>query len=65
MAWRLLGWLALPALSAWSMGYMYFTLALAWLVGRCAIGIYQLTSNRAIEHPASPFLGGVRLGFHD
>lgn len=65
LAWRLLGWLALPALSAWAMGYVYFTLALAWLVGRCAVGLYRLTSNRAIEDPASPFLGGVRLRFHD
>jgi len=61
LAWRLLGWLGLPSLSAWSMGYVYFTLALAWLVGRCAVGIYRLTSNRPIERPASLFLGGVRL----
>jgi uncharacterized membrane protein len=65
LAWRLLAWLALPALSAWAMGYVYFTLALAWLVGRCAVGIHRLTNDRAIENPTSPFLGGARMGFHD
>jgi uncharacterized membrane protein len=59
--WRLLAWLALPALSAWAMGYLYATLALAWFIARCAVGIYRLTSNRPLEQPASPFLGGVRL----
>jgi len=61
LAWRALGWLGLPPLSAWGMGYLYFTLALAWLVGRCGVGIYRLTTNRPIERPVSPFLGGARF----
>jgi uncharacterized membrane protein len=59
-AWRLLGWLELPALSAWATGYLYATLALAWFIGRCAVGINRLTGNRPMERPSSPFLGGVR-----
>lgn len=62
LAWRALGWLGLPALSAWAMGYLYFTLALAWLIGRCGVGIHRLMSNRPIERPSSPLLGGVRPG---
>lgn len=61
--WHLLGLLGLPALSAWAMGYLYFTLALAWLIGRCGVGIYRLTSNRRVERPSSLLLGGVRPTF--
>lgn len=63
--WQLLGVLGLPALSAWAMGYLYFTLALAWLIGRCGVGIYRLTSNRRVERPSSPLLGGARPTFRD
>lgn len=65
LAWRLLDWLGSPALSAWAMGYLYFTVALAWLVSRCGVGIYRLMCNRPIERPESPFLGGARLSLED
>lgn len=58
--WRSLDWLALPSVSAWAMGYFYFTFALAWLVGRCAVGVHRLMNQRPVDTPASVFFGGVR-----
>lgn len=58
--WQLLGWMNVPALSAWAMGYLYFTTALFWLVGRCAVGVYRLMGNRPVTRATSLFFGGVR-----
>lgn len=58
--WRALDWFAMPSLSAWAMGYIYFTFALVWLVGRCAVGVHRLTNNLPIDDPAGVLFGGVR-----
>lgn len=62
--WRGLDWLAMPALSAWAMGYLYFTAALVWLVGRCAVGVHRLTRHAPIDDPESVLFGGVRPTLH-
>lgn len=58
--WRGLEWFDLPSLSAWAMGYLYFTCALVWLVGRCAVGIHRLMEQRPVDDPASVLFGGVQ-----
>jgi len=58
--WRALGGFSSAAPSAWAFGYLYFTAALVWLVGRCAVGIHRLTSQRPVDDPASVLFGGVR-----
>ena len=62
--WRSLDWFALPPVSAWAMGYLYFTVALVWLVGRCAVGVHRLMNNLPVDDPLSVFFGGVRPTLH-
>lgn len=60
LLWHVAGWTRLPPLYAWVFGYLFFTLGIAWMMGRCAVGIHRLTSNRAIDVPDS-WLFGLRL----
>lgn len=55
--WRAIGTLELASAYAWTLGYLFFTAALAWLMGRCAVGIHRLTSNRPIDKPKSWLFG--------
>lgn len=65
LVWRGLGLLDLPPQAAWKLGYLYFTLALAWLIGRCGVGIHRLTANRPIDRPGSLLFGGARPTLRD
>lgn len=65
LLWQLLGRLEAPPLSAWAFGYLYFTLAIGWMIGRCGVGIHRLTSNQPIEHPGSLLFGGVQPALRD
>ncbi|MDP1069532.1 hypothetical protein, partial [Klebsiella pneumoniae] len=49
--WQLLGLAGIPPMAPWAMGYLYFTACMIWMVGRCAVGIARLTSNRPIDNP--------------
>ncbi|XKE45353.1 hypothetical protein LG302_18700 [Halomonas organivorans] len=60
-AWQLLGWLGLPAAVSWSYGYLFFTACLAWMVGRCGVGLHRLLANRPIAHPKSLAFGGAAV----
>ena len=60
LMWHLAGSLHLAPVYAWTLGYLFFTLAIVWMMGRCAVGIHRLTSNRAIDVPDS-WLFGLRL----
>ncbi|MDO8860479.1 hypothetical protein Q6D67_02105 [Haliea sp. E1-2-M8] len=51
VVWQLLGWLAVPPITAWSFGYLYITAAIAWYIGRCGVGIHRLTANEPIARP--------------
>lgn len=62
LGWQGLGLLGLPPVYAWLLGYLFATLGLAWMMGRCALGIHRLTSNRAIEAPGSWLFGLGRTG---
>lgn len=55
--WHVSGVAELPPLYAWSMGYLFFTMGIAWMMARCAVGIHRLTSNRAIDAPKSILFG--------
>lgn len=57
MVWRFTGLAGLSPLYAWSFGYLFFTLAIAWMIGRSAVGIYRLTANRPIDAPKSWWFG--------
>lgn len=50
--WWWLGRQGLAAQWAWALGYVVFTAQLAWLVSRCAFGLYRLTSNRPVGNLA-------------
>lgn len=65
LLWQALGQMAAPPLSAWAFGYLYFTLAVSWMIGRCGVGIHRLTANRPIARPGSLLFGGVSPGFSD
>lgn len=65
LLWQLLGQMAAPPMSAWAFGYLYFTLAIGWMIGRCGVGIHRLTSNRPIERPQSLLFGGIRPALSD
>jgi uncharacterized membrane protein len=52
----------LPPIYAWGMGYLFFTVALVWWVGRCAVGVNRLVNNRAIAAPNSWLFG---VGAHN
>lgn len=60
LLWQVAGRMNLPPVYAWVFGYLFFTLGIVWMMGRCAVGIHRLTANRAIDVPAS-WLFGVRL----
>ena len=55
--WRLMGLSGLSPIYAWSLGYLFFTIGMVWMIARCAVGIHRLTSNRAIEAPKSWLFG--------
>ena len=59
LLWHVAGQMNLPPVYAWAFGYLFFTLGIVWMMARCAVGIYRLTSNRAIDAPGS-WLFGVR-----
>ena len=59
LVWSLLGRVGAPASMAWSFGYLFFTLFVVWMMGRCGVGIHRLTSNQPIENPHS-WAFGVR-----
>lgn len=63
--WRLLGFLNLAPLYAWIFGYLFFTAGIAWMMGRCGVGIHRLTNNRPIDAPASWFFGIERRALQD
>ena len=67
--WQLIGTaseaLALNGFAGWVYGYAGITLALIWMVGRCALGIRRLLAQQAIPCPWSPWLGGCRIHFTD
>jgi len=59
LSWHIAGQMDLPPVYAWAFGYLFFTLGIVWMMGRCAVGIHRLTSNRAIDSPRS-WLFGLR-----
>ncbi|MCE7517317.1 hypothetical protein LZG37_04150 [Halomonas titanicae] len=63
--WHLLGWIGLPAVAPWALGYLYFTACLIWMVGRCGVGITRLTNNRPVANPLSLAFGGARVTLAD
>lgn len=63
--WALIGRFDLSGLTGWAYGYLGFTLALIWMVGRCALGIRRLLHHLPIPRPLSPLLGGCRVRFLD
>lgn len=65
LLWQILGRLEAPPLSAWAFGYLYFTVAIGWMIGRCGVGIHRLTSNQPIARPGSLLFGGVQPALRD
>ncbi|NYS60137.1 DUF4870 family protein [Vreelandella salicampi] len=63
--WQLMGLARLPPMAPWTMGYVYFTVCLIWMVARCGVGIQRLTSNRPIDNPRSLTFGGARISLED
>ncbi|UYG07649.1 DUF4870 family protein [Halomonas sp. M4R1S46] len=59
--WQLLGLAGLPAATSWAFGYLFFTACLAWMVGRCGVGLHRLLANRPIANPESLAFGGVAV----
>lgn len=57
LVWRFAGVTDLPPIYAWSFGYLFFTVAVGWMMGRCAVGIHRLMSNRPIVAPKSWLFG--------
>ncbi|MCB1676744.1 MAG: hypothetical protein KDI01_10660 [Halioglobus sp.] len=57
LLWQAAGFAGLPPVYAWSFGYLFFTLGIAWMMGRCGVGIHRLTANRPIDRPASWLFG--------
>lgn len=55
--WRVAGHLGVPPVHVWTFGYLFFTLGIVWMMGRCAVGIHRLTSNRPIDMPESWLFG--------
>lgn len=55
--WRVPGALDLAPIYAWSFGYLFFTAAIAWMMGRCGVGIHCLMANRPINAPKSWLFG--------
>lgn len=63
--WHLLGWVGLPPVAPWALGYLYFTACLIWMVGRCGVGITHLTNNRPVANPRSLAFGGAQVTLAD
>lgn len=63
--WQLLGLVGVPPMAPWALGYIYFTVCLIWMVGRCGVGINRLTSNQPIDNPRSLAFGGARVTLAD
>lgn len=57
LAWRVAGLFELPPVYAWSLGYLFATMGIAWMMGRCAVGVHRLTSNQAVAAPRSWLFG--------
>jgi len=57
LLWRTSGMLDLAPIYAWSFGYLFFTIAIAWMMGRCGVGIHRLMTNRPITAPKSWLFG--------
>lgn len=57
LLWQAAGRIGISPLYAWSFGYLFFTVAIIWLMARCAVGIHRLTSNLAIDAPKSWLFG--------
>jgi len=55
--WRISGALNLAPIYAWAFGYLFFTIAIGWLMGRCGVGIHRLMANRPIDAPKSWLFG--------
>lgn len=57
----LLWWAAnamgLAPIYAWSFGYLFFTCGIAWMMGRCGVGVHRLMANRPIDFPKSWLFG--------
>lgn len=57
LLWRVAGQLGISPVYAWAFGYLFFTVAIIWMMGRCAVGIHRLTSNQPIDAPKSWLFG--------
>jgi uncharacterized membrane protein len=65
VTWQLLGLMGVPPMAPWTLGYVYFTACLIWMVGRCGVGITRLTSNQPVANPKSLAFGGARVTLAD
>lgn len=63
--WNLLGYVDAEPGIAWGLGYLFFTLCLIWMVGRCGVGIHRLMANRPIDNVRSLGFGGAPVRFND
>lgn len=57
LLWQLAGLASVSPMFAWSFGYLFFTLAIIWMMGRCAVGVQRLMSNQPIAAPKSWLFG--------
>lgn len=57
LIWQVAGMTERPPLFAWAFGYLFFTLAMCWMMGRCAVGVSRLMSNVPIAAPKSWLFG--------
>ncbi len=57
LLWRVAGQLGVSPVYAWSFGYLFFTVAIVWMIGRCAVGVNRLTSNKPVVAPKSWLFG--------
>jgi len=65
IAWQLLGVAGFSPMAPWALGYVYFTVCLIWMVGRCGVGIARLTTNRPVPRPRSLAFGGADITLSD
>lgn len=57
LIWKMFGHLDFSPIYAWAFGYLFFTIGIAWMMGRCGVGIHRLTANRPIDAPGSWLFG--------
>lgn len=57
LIWRVAGQLGVSPVYAWGFGYLFFTVAIVWMIGRCAVGVNRLTSNKPVVAPKSWLFG--------